>query len=176
MCHVLGVSKGIYQTYPDGLDNSSPVIPPPDADLFFAKESNLPSELDIGGHPDSKEDLSQSSVLSEFLCDKSGMDTVDQLVQERLKTLAPQSDESSLLMPDDLTSLLETVNSQDQLGDSGSMFNLRSGSTEDFLKVLDTLSGGIQPNAPDPTPPQLAPHADPPLDFTALSGTFTDDR
>ncbi|CAB0007559.1 unnamed protein product [Nesidiocoris tenuis] len=142
MCHVLGVSKGIYQTYPDGLDNSSPVIPPPDADLFFAKESNLPSELEIGGHPDSKEDLSQSSVLSEFLCDKSGMDTVDQLVQERLKTLAPQSDESSLLMPDDLTSLLETVNSQDQLGDSGSMFNLRSGSTEDFLK--DTHNSHIR--------------------------------
>ncbi|KAF6204553.1 hypothetical protein GE061_018713 [Apolygus lucorum] len=155
--NIMGVSKGTYQTYPSGLEAAKPSY---QSDLFFEKEPapNIPSEFDMV-HPDTKEDISQSSLLSDILCDKSGMESVDQLVSERLKTLAPGDDILMDPPSDDLmTSLLNSVHSGSL---SDSIFNPRvSGSTEDLLKALETLSNEIQPNPP-------------PLDFSALSTEFS---
>ncbi|CAH1401925.1 unnamed protein product [Nezara viridula] len=99
-----------------------------------------------------------SSELNEILLEKS-FDSVDQIVSERLNDLIPTS-------PIDVSSLVEAqVLARSILSSSPDLLQGVSGSTEDLMKTLETLT---------PDLPTDASASD--FDFTVLSSDFTSDR
>lgn len=99
-----------------------------------------------------------SSELNEILLEKS-LDSVDQIVSERLNDLIPTS-------PIDVSSLVEAqVLARSILSSSPDLLQGVSGSTEDLMKTLENLT---------PDLPTDAASSD--FDFTVLSSDFTSDR
>ncbi|XP_014270707.1 uncharacterized protein [Halyomorpha halys] len=99
-----------------------------------------------------------SSELNEILLEKS-LDSVDQIVSERLNDLIPTS-------PIDVSSLVEAqVLARSLLTSSPDLLQGVSGSTEDLMKTLENLTPDL--------PTDAAPSD---FDFTVLSSDFTSDR
>ncbi|KAL1138418.1 hypothetical protein AAG570_008482 [Ranatra chinensis] len=203
LSNVFGIAKGSYTINDFGLDDvsfnlkESPKMDDAESDIKRCKVENLQdntSEL-------LEENRCETSFLlnSEILCDKTfsavdkaGIDSVDQIVNERLKTLTPVDDimpsltalrdaNRSLDSSDDLMAGLltpvESISTQ-SLADS-IMFTSQnesrlacrtavSASTEDLMKSLENLSreinGGVSDNGTTD------------IDFSVLSQDFASGR
>lgn len=172
---MLNISPGSY------LSNDAALKPPPFPEPSEGfKEDPLPREdvwplslgHDIGDHQKQTEDLFSkdmdnsldlvkkvSSELSDILLDKSSLDTVDELLNERLNDL----------MPLDVPSLADTQALSRSIFSTNSLeLHNVSGSTEDLLKSLENLSPEISSASVSLPPPDF--------DFTVLSTDFVTDR
>ena len=107
---------------------------------------------------DTVDDVSkESSLLGEILLEKSTLESVDQIVSERLNDLIPPN-------PLDVNSLVEAqVLAHSLLNSSPDLLHNVSGSTEDLLKTLENLT------------PDLPSDSVSDFDFV-LSSDFASDR
>lgn len=159
---MLGLKPGFYVPNDEGLTTTQPEKRPyPDSENeeklnHKRMKPDILMTEDINSDP--VKDLSDPALLQDIYINQSDLESVDQIVKERLQSLAPGED---IIVPglgtdDDIMEGLLT--SVEPLSDSILFPTPVSEATEDLYKTLENLADEIQPTTQ--------------LDFTDLSNEF----
>lgn len=162
LCHLLNITPGAY------LPNDSAIKPPKPTEPDLPAPWTIPMETEpiieqkLEDKSENVKGVNSSNLdkkepeLSDLL-DKSSLETVDEILNERLNDLIPLDDVSSLVESQSLDRSIFSTNSLE--------LHSVSESTEDLLKTLENLAPEL--------PPVTVPTD---FDFTVLSSDFVNER